>query len=79
MIQTGFIAAVFPLTISIFARDVGGGMIGFLNSARFFGNALGPLMATSLLAYSNLLTLYIAIAAFTLVTLWAFLASKQGI
>jgi DHA1 family multidrug resistance protein-like MFS transporter len=78
MIQTGFIAAVFPLTISVFARDVGGGMIGFLNSARFFGNALGPLMATFVLAYSNLLTLYIAIAGFTLVTLWAFLASKRG-
>jgi hypothetical protein len=78
MIQTGFIAAIFPLTISVFARDVGGGMIGFLNSARFFGNALGPLMATSVLAYSNLLTLYIAIAGFTLVTLWAFLASKRG-
>jgi predicted MFS family arabinose efflux permease len=78
MIQTGFIAAVFPLTISIFARDVGGGMLGFLNSARFFGNGLGPLMATSVLAYSNLLTLYVAIAGLTLVTLWAFLASKRG-
>jgi DHA1 family multidrug resistance protein-like MFS transporter len=79
MIQTGFIAAIFPLTISIFARDVGGGMIGFLNSARFFGNAVGPLMATSVLAYSNLLTLYILIAGLTLSSLWAFVTSTKTI
>jgi len=50
----------------------------FLKFGEIFGNALGPLMATSVLAYSNLLTLYIAIAGFTLVTLWAFLASREG-
>ncbi len=77
MIQTGFIAAVFPLTISVFARDAGGVTIGFLNSARFIGMALGPIMATSILACSNLLTLYIFIAALTLGSLWAFLASNQ--
>ena len=76
MIQTGLIAAVFPLTISVFARDAGGITIGFLNSARFIGMALGPIMATSILAYSNLLTLYIFIAALTLGSLWAFLASN---
>ena len=45
MIQMGFIAAVFPLTISIFARDAAGSTIGFLNSSRFAGSAVGPLMA----------------------------------
>lgn len=73
MIQTGFISAVFPLTISIFARDVGGGMMGFLNSSKFVGNAVGPLMATYILAYSNLLTLYVLIAGLTLGSLGAFL------
>jgi MFS family permease len=73
MIQTGFIAAVFPLTLSIFARSAGGGMIGFLNSARFWGNAAGPMLATFVLAYSNLLTLYLLIALLTGASLAAFL------
>jgi DHA1 family multidrug resistance protein-like MFS transporter len=79
MIQTSFIAVVVPLTISIFARDAGGGMIGFLNSSRFAGGALGPFMATSVLAYSNLLTLYIFIAGLTIASLWAFLNSTKEI
>lgn len=77
MVQTAFIAAVFPLTISLFARDIGGGMIGFLNSGRFLGIAVGPLMATSVLAYSNLFTVYALIAGFTLVVLWGFLAATK--
>jgi DHA1 family multidrug resistance protein-like MFS transporter len=79
MIQMGFIAVVFPLTISIFARDAGGRTIGFLNSSRFAGSAAGPLMATSVLAYSNLLTLYILIAGLTLSSLWAFVTSTKTI
>ena len=79
MIQMGFIVAVFPLTISIFARDAGGRTIGFLNSSRFAGSAVGPLMATFVLAYSNLLTLYILIAGLTLGSLWAFLTSTKTI
>ncbi|MBI4632815.1 MAG: MFS transporter [Deltaproteobacteria bacterium] len=73
MLQIFFIAAAFPLTVSFFARSVGGKMIGFLNAARFFGNAVGPLMATSVLAYANLLALYGIIAVLTLGSLWAFL------
>jgi MFS family permease len=79
MIQMGFIAAVFPLMFSIFARDVGGRMIGFLNSSRFIGSAMGSFMATSVLAYSNLLTLYILIAGLTISSLWAFLTSTKEI
>jgi len=79
MIQMGFIAAVFPLMFSIFARDVGGRMIGFLNSSRFIGSAMGSFMATSVLAYSNLLTLYILIAGLTIFSLWAFLTSTKEI
>jgi MFS family permease len=77
MAQTAFIAAVIPLTFSIFTRDAGGGRIGFLNSSRFAGAAVGPIMATSVLAYTNLLTLYILIAGLTLISLWAFLKSNK--
>jgi len=79
MIQMGFIASVFPLMFSIFAKDVSGKMIGFLNSSRFVGSALGPLIATSVLAYSNLLTLYILIAGLTLCSLWAFMTTDKEI
>lgn len=61
MIQTGVIAAVPPLMISYFARELRGGVIGFLNSARFAGMALGPFMATSVLAFSNLPFLFLLI------------------
>ena len=47
MIQTGLIAACVPLVVSIFAADLRGGSIGFLNSARFSGNASGHIIATS--------------------------------
>ena len=75
MMQTGFIAAIFPLTLSIFARDIGGRTVGFLNSSRFVGMAVGPIMATTVLAYSNLLTLYLFIAGLTFGFLWAFMTS----
>jgi DHA1 family multidrug resistance protein-like MFS transporter len=73
MLQTGVIAAVFPIILSVFAVGAGGGTLGFLNSARFAGNAIGPLMATSVLAYSNLLTLYLIISGLTLIPLAGFL------
>ena len=79
MLQTGAIAAVFPMIFSVFATGVGGGTLGFLNSARFAGNAVGPLMATSVLAHSNLLTLYLIISGLTLIPLSGFLrATKIG-
>jgi len=62
MVQTGVIAAVIPLVMANFASQVGGTGIGFLNSARFAGNGVGPLLATTVLAGSNLLTLYLLIA-----------------
>jgi DHA1 family multidrug resistance protein-like MFS transporter len=77
MLQVGFIAAVFPLILSIFARDAGGGTLGFLNSSRFFGNAIGPFLATSILAFSNLLTLYLIIAGMTFAALLSFLISSR--
>jgi DHA1 family multidrug resistance protein-like MFS transporter len=79
MLQTGVVAAVFPMILSVFATGVGGGTLGFLNSSRFAGNAIGPLLATSVLAYSNLLTLYLLISGLTLIPLAGFLrATKTG-
>lgn len=80
MLQCAFIAAIFPLTVSAFAGHVGGKMIGYLNSARFLGNALGPLLATFILALADLLTVYLVIAGLTLGALWFFLATmgKEG-
>ena len=79
ILQTGVIAAVFPMVLSVFATGVGGGTLGFLNSSRFAGNAIGPLMATSIVAYSNLLTLYLIISVLTLIPLIGFMrATKMG-
>ncbi len=72
MIQTGLVAATFPLIISMFAGESKGSIIGFLSSARFAGNAVGPIMATSILAVSNLTTLYVFISAISLVVFFGF-------
>jgi DHA1 family multidrug resistance protein-like MFS transporter len=72
MVQTGMIAATFPLIISLFVREPKGSVIGLLNSARFAGNAMGPIIATTILAYSNLPVLYLFISAITLLAFIAF-------
>jgi DHA1 family multidrug resistance protein-like MFS transporter len=78
ILQTGMIAAVIPLVISTFAgQGEGGTTLGFLNSGRFVGNALGPMMATTILAQFGLLTLYLTISGLTLACLCAFLASTR--
>ncbi|MBI5579589.1 MAG: MFS transporter [Deltaproteobacteria bacterium] len=78
MLQTGMIAAVIPLVMSTVAGEGGGGTtLGFLNSGRFVGNALGPMMATTILSHFGLLTLYLTIAGLTLAMLLAFLASRR--
>ena len=71
------IAAVFPLVITVFAADARGSTLGFLNSARFVGNSLGPLLATSIVAHYDLLILYLAIAGLTLGVLFAFLTATR--
>jgi DHA1 family multidrug resistance protein-like MFS transporter len=81
MLQTGVIAAVIPMAMANFASELGGTGIGFLNSARFAGNGFGPLMATSVVAGSNLLTLYLLIAVSTVGSVLAFLITgrKKGV
>jgi hypothetical protein len=58
--------------MSIFAKESKGNVIGFLNSARFAGNAFGPMIATTLLAFSNLPILYLFISLITLSALSGF-------
>jgi DHA1 family multidrug resistance protein-like MFS transporter len=77
LLQTAAIAAVSTLVISTFVNEARGATLGFLNSARFVGNALGPMMATTILAHSDLLTLYLTIAVLTLATWWAFVRSTD--
>jgi MFS transporter, DHA1 family, multidrug resistance protein len=77
MLQAGAIAAVIPMVMANFALELGGTGIGFLNSARFAGNGFGPLMATSVVAASNLLTLYLLIAVSTAGSILTFLITSK--
>jgi DHA1 family multidrug resistance protein-like MFS transporter len=72
MLQAGAIAGVLPLVMASFASGLGGAGIGFLNSARFAGMGLGPLMATTVLAGSSLLTLYLLISFLSVGAVLAF-------
>jgi DHA1 family multidrug resistance protein-like MFS transporter len=71
MLEVGMVAAVIPLTISIFAAEPKGSVIGFINAARFVGMAVGPLLATSLLAFANTSTLYLSVGGITLAAYFA--------
>lgn len=72
MLQTGVVAAVIPMVMANFGTKLGGKGIGFLNSARFAGMGVGPLLATFVVAGSNLLVLYLIIAVATVGSVLAF-------
>ncbi len=78
MIQTAMIAAIMPLVFSSFASDLDERVIGFLNSSRFAGNAMGPMMATSVLAISNLKWLYLALGSMGLLSLLCYVILVAG-
>lgn len=78
VVQTALIAAVLPLTISLFASDLSGKVIGFLNSARFAGSAMGPVIATTILAFSNMTWVYLFITGLSIVALAGFGFSFGG-
>ncbi len=59
MVQTGLAAGIFPLILSQIAARSQGKTIGFINTSRFAGNAAGPIIATFILANTDLLTLYL--------------------
>jgi DHA1 family multidrug resistance protein-like MFS transporter len=72
MIQTGFAAGAIPLIISLFLDNPSGGTVGFLNASRFTGMAVGPMLATAVVAFSSLSNLYLLISAITLVAFVCF-------
>jgi DHA1 family multidrug resistance protein-like MFS transporter len=72
MVQTGMVGAVIPLVMSMFASRQRGSTIGLLNASRFTGNAMGPLLATSLLAFSSFGSLCIVIGILTMISLGCF-------
>ena len=74
MAQTAMIAATLPLVISIFASDLKGKVLGFLNSGRFAGNALGPMISTWVLAYGSLNGVYLFVGGLGLLSLLCFAA-----
>ncbi len=76
--QTGVIAGVLPLIISIFAADSGGDVIGFLNSSRFAGAAVGPILATSILAHSGVTALHGALSGLSVLSLIGFLIAFRN-
>jgi MFS family permease len=72
MVQTGFVAAVIALVMSIFASRQKGTLIGFLNASRFAGQAAGPMIATSMLAVSGADNFYYLISFLTILSLITF-------
>jgi MFS family permease len=78
MLQTALIAAVIPLVFSTMASNLSGREIGFLNSSRFAGSALGPMIATSVLAYSSLNWLYFTIGSMSMVAIAGYALSFSG-
>jgi MFS family permease len=78
MAQTFLIAAVIPLSLALFAGKADGFTMGFLYSSRFVGNAIGPVMATSVLAFSNMPALCLSISALSLVSLGVFRLARPG-
>ena len=72
VVQTALIASVLPLTISLFASDLSGKVIGFLNSGRFAGNAMGPIIGTSVLAFTGLNWVYLFISGLSVLALLGF-------
>ncbi|MEW6669576.1 MAG: MFS transporter [Thermodesulfobacteriota bacterium] len=69
MAQTAMIAPALPLVISLFASDLKGKVLGFLNSGRFAGNALGPMISTWVLAYWSLNGVYLFVGGLSLLAL----------
>ncbi len=54
-------APIFPLLVARTAQHGSGGAIGAINSARIGGSALGPVLATSVLAVAPPAALYVAL------------------
>ncbi len=63
--QTAAVSALPPLVMARVAERGTGGTLGVVNSSRFAGNFLGPILGTFILANGSLSTLYLILAALT--------------
>jgi len=61
-LQVLCIAPVFPIVVARIAHSAGGAAIGIVNSARIGAAFLGPVVATTLLAWSSRWILYLVLA-----------------
>ena len=61
-LQVLCIAPVFPIVVARIAQSAGGAAIGVINSARIGAAFVGPVIATSLLAWTSPATVYVALA-----------------
>jgi len=61
-VQVACIAPVFPIVVGRVAHSAGGRAIGIINSARIGAAFLGPVIATSLLAWTSVVAVYGALA-----------------
>jgi MFS family permease len=56
------IAPVFPMVVARIAQHAGGDIIGLVNSSRIAAAFLGPVLATTVLAWSSSAVVYLAMA-----------------
>ena len=66
-LQVACIAPVFPIVVGRVAHSAGGRAIGVINSARIGAAFVGPVIATSLLAWTSVPAVYTALALMGLV------------
>jgi DHA1 family multidrug resistance protein-like MFS transporter len=62
-LQVLCLAPVFPLVVARIAQSAGGGAIGVINAARIGAAFVGPVIATTILAWTTPLLLYLVLAA----------------
>jgi len=62
-LQVLFIAPIFPIVVSRITQSAGGEAIGLINSARIGAAFLGPVIATTMLAWTSPAVLYVVLAA----------------
>jgi len=60
------------MVMPVFAAGLRGAECVFEYSGRFAGNSCGPILATSVLAFSGLTTTYLVVAALTLLSFLGF-------
>ena len=62
-LQVLFIAPIFPIVVSRITQSAGGEAIGVINSARIGAAFIGPVIATTMLAWTSPALLYIVLGA----------------